>query len=108
MRIKEITSEYIEFDNGNFITFSHYQACCENNYADFKQIEEMAYHYDFDENLLFEGSDGGFRFGDNRRMFYIPCYSEQNDYYSMDIDICYSTKDGRVINELNTDCEWSI
>lgn len=90
MKIKEITSEAIIFDNGNTIFYDHYNDCCEYNYADFKQLDDLGRNYDFDEDLKFEVVDEcGFRFGDSRRMFYIPCYSEQNGYYSSDVDIYY-------------------
>lgn len=36
-------------------------------------------------------------------MFFIPCYSDQNGYYSSDIDIFY---DGRHV--FNVDCEERI
>ena len=101
MKIKEVTDLHIEFDNGNEITFAHLRDCCETNYADFEQIETFAYGLDFDEDLMFEEvSDYGFRFGNLGKMFFIPCYSEQNGYYSSDVDIYYNHK--RV---LNVSCE---
>lgn len=91
MRISKVTSNAIIFDNGNEITFDHLQGCCEQNYADFNQIEEMAFNYDFNEDLQFESvKRAGFRFGDRNMMFFIPCYSEQNGYYSSDIQIYYN------------------
>lgn len=91
MKISKVTDEAIIFDNGNTITFNHCQDCCEYNYADFSQIEEMALDYEFDENLIFEAvENAGFRFGDKGMMFFIPCYSEQNGYYSCDIQIYYN------------------
>lgn len=53
----------------------------------------MALDYEFDENLIFEAvEDAGFRFGDKGMMFFIPCYSEQNGYYSSDIQIYYNQR----------------
>lgn len=88
-KIKEITENHILFDDGSIITFDHYQECCEYNYADFEQIDDIARSYDYDtSNLMFESVDNsGFRFGDNGMMFFVPCYSEQNGYYTDDIDI---------------------
>lgn len=101
MRIKSVDETGIEFDNGKKIIDHHVPSCCEDNYADFKQIEEQAFSVDFDENLIFESVSGGFRFGSvGTHMFFIPCYSEQNGYYSSEIDIHY---DGKCV--LNTDCE---
>ena len=98
MKIAVVNDEGITFDNGYIITYGHVQDCCECNYADFEQIEDIAKTYDFDEDdMKFEEvTDSGFRFGDSRRMFFIPCYSCQNGYYSSDVDIYYNDK--RVLN----------
>lgn len=94
MKIKAVTDEYIEFTNGNKITYSHLHDCCEDNYADFRQIEESAFDYEFTEPLVFEmAKDQGFRFGNYKyvsNMYFIPCYSYQNGYYSTDLEIHYS------------------
>ncbi len=92
MKIEEVNSKYILFDNGSRITFDHDQDCCELNYADFEQIEEQAKSCEFDEKLIFEAvENSGFRFGSaGTPMFFIPCYSEQNGYYSGDIDIYFN------------------
>lgn len=101
MKIIMVSDEVLWFDNGNKITYDHDQDCCEFNYADFDQLESEAWDYDFKEPLLFEKVDGaGFRFGDQRRMFFIPCYSSQNGYYTTDLDIYYNN---RLI--LNLSCE---
>lgn len=102
MKIAEITYKHIKFDNGSKITFNHVQHCCEENYADFEQIEEQALETVFDENLVFEAIEGyGFRFGSKGTpMFFIPCYSDQNGHYSSDIDIYYN---GRPV--LNLECK---
>lgn len=90
MKIKEITDEAIYFDNGMRIWYDHEADCCEWNYADFKQLDDLARNYKFNENLKFEAvEDAGFKFGDSKRMFFVPCYSEQNGYYSCDIEIWF-------------------
>lgn len=67
MKIKEITEEAIIFDNGNTITFWHEQCCCEENFADFAQLDDIARNTKFDENLDFEFvEEQGFRFGISR------------------------------------------
>lgn len=103
MRISDINEEHILFDNGNEITFCHCADCCEWNYADFAQLDDIARLHDFDTQLQFEAVDGaGFRFGDNQAMFFVPCYSEQNGYYSSDVDIYYN---GNAV--LNVEAEMS-
>lgn len=103
MKIREITDEAIVFDNGNTITFDHEQDCCECNFAHFKAIDEPGiYKEEFGSNLRFESVPcSGFRFGSNPlRMYFVPCYSYQNGYYSDDIDIYYNG-----VQVLNFDCE---
>ena len=92
MKIKDITDSYIEFDNGNKITFDHDQDCCEVNYADFLAIKDDVFiDHEFDENLEFEEvDDAGFRFGNENAMIFVPCYSEQNGYYTTVVDIYYN------------------
>lgn len=47
---------------------------------------------DFEEELIFEAVENcGFRFGSkNTPMLFIPCYSEQNVFYSTNIEIFYN------------------
>jgi len=109
MKIKGVTDEAIIFDNGNKITFNHESDCCELNWADFGVLNPNVfnYDYDFDEDLEFRPVEGlGFLFGCVRKekvaaslggyvdyvehFIFIPCYSDQNGYYSIDIDIFYN------------------
>lgn len=94
MKIWKVTEKGIEFYDGSKITYYHAQDCCEDNYADFEQLEDLAFSHDFKFPLKFEAVEGsGFRFGDERRMFFVPCYSEQNGYYSDEITILYDGKE---------------
>ena len=105
MKISEITRKYIKFDNGEIITYYYERECCEYNYADFEAIDDLAKDFDFDENLDFEECKYGFRFGNKpNNMFFVPCYSEQNGWYSKDINIIYKKK--YVIKDLL--CKWVI
>ena len=91
IKITNVTNEAIEFSDGSRITFDHEQDCCEWNYADFEQLDDLARAYNFQLPLRFEATEGsGFNFGDSRRMFFVPCYSEQNGYYTDEIDIYYT------------------
>ena len=112
MKIIKVTDEAIVFSNGNKITYDHDQECCEQNFADFKSLEDtLAMVAEFDDNLVFEvvkGSDynkgSGFRFGNPNNMFFVPFYSEQNGCYTTDIKIYYTnTKE-----VLNLMCEERI
>lgn len=102
MKIVKVDDGGIYFDNGNTITEYHEQECCEYNYADYKQIDDLALQTEFDEDLTFEEvTYGGFRFGNESKMFFIPCYSEQNGYYSCDVDIYYNN-----VKVLHSTCEY--
>lgn len=103
-KIKEVNENHILFDDGCTITFDHWQDCLENNYADFVQLEESALNYDFDtNNMKFESVNNvGFRFGNNY-MFFIPCYSEQNGYYTTELDIYLND-----MKVLHTECKLEL
>ena len=92
MKIREIQDEQIIFDNGETIGFQHYADCCEWNYADFNQLDDIARNATFTSPLAFEMvEESGFRFGNQpNRMFFVPCYSEHNGYYSSELTILYN------------------
>lgn len=93
LKIVEINEDAIIFNDGSHITFDHTQDCCEYNYADFNAIDSFAKSYTFTAPIKFEQVDGyGFRFGDDRMMFGVPCYSSQNGYYSTEISIYYNNE----------------
>lgn len=102
-KIIKLEENLIKFDDGTTITADHSQDCCEYNYADCERVDDIAKYTDFDTaNLEFEAVEGsGFRFGNKPgKMFFVPCYSEQNGYYSSDVDIYLN---GELY--LNIDCE---
>lgn len=89
---KIITAEenLLKFSDGTVITADHYQDCCEWNYAKFEDLDDIAMTTDFDTKSLeievVEGS--GIRIGNKpSKMFFVPCYSSQNGYYSSSLDI---------------------
>ena len=93
MKIKEINRCGIFFDNGNAITYGYDPECYEDNYPDFLQLEHTGIEdEEFSEDLEFEELESGFRFGSWGNMFYVPCYSYQNGYYSNCLDIFYNGK----------------
>lgn len=104
MKIKSIDDYKIVFDNGSTLSYEHDQDCCENNFADFLHLDTEAASYDFPEELQFEAVEGqGFRFGDGQRMFFVPCYSDQNGYYSSDISILFNGQEIVYLEETNQD-----
>ena len=70
MRITKVSSDGILFDTGDNITCDHEQNCCENNYADFSQLDDIARNTEFQKPLTFEFvEESGFRFGNENKMF---------------------------------------
>lgn len=53
MKIVKAEQEYLEFSDGTTITSYHSAQCCEYNYADFSQIDDLAYEWDFENPLSF-------------------------------------------------------
>lgn len=101
MKILKAEESYLAFDNGSYIASSHDQECCEHNYADFEAVDDIALNTDFTEPLDFESCEDGFRFGNQpNKMFFVPCYSMQNGWYSRNIKISYNSK-----KVLITECE---
>ena len=95
MKIKEVNENMILFDNGNSITFDHRQDCCEQNYTDFEQLDDIARTVKFERPIEFQACEGqGFLFGNRPgKMFFVPCYSCQNGFYSDEITIIYNNNE---------------
>ncbi len=106
MKIVLFEKDLLVFDNGNSMVSYHDPDCCEDNYADFDQLEDTALNHNFDEKTFkITPCDWGFRFGDISRTFFVPCYSDQNGYYSYEIDVEYRDKDGNTLLKIKTMCE---
>jgi hypothetical protein len=90
IKIVRAEKEILVFSDGTTITSCHCQDCCEYNYADFSAIDDLAREWEFRHPLTFEASNYGFRFGNKDKMVFVPCYSEQNGYYSYSVEIYYN------------------
>ena len=77
----------ILFDNNTGLIDYHEQDCCESVYADFSNLDSDILKHKF-ESISLEEVNEGFRFGDTRKYF-VPCYNEQNGYYSDYLEIQY-------------------
>lgn len=97
MRIQGWNDEKILFDDGSSITFSHEQDCRESNWADFSVLEMFYKGEEFKDYTIEPIEDGGFNLilienGWNDWKIFIPCYSDQNGYYSTNLDIHINNK----------------
>ena len=108
MKVKSIDDYGIYFDNGDSIGWYHYQDCCETNWPDFRQLKDTGiFNEKFTTPLIFEKCTYGFRFGNEGKMYYVPCYTDQNGYYSNEVEIQYFdhvTKESSYVLE-DVDCE---
>ena len=102
MKIKQIDEDEIIFDNNYKLKCYHKQDCCENVYADFEMLKNYNVSVKTGKNikikeiefvetleLLIDGVPGaGFNIisiiGEK---FFIPCYNEQNGYYSSNLEL---------------------
>ena len=107
VKISRIEEDYIEFNDGRKITFRNDEMWA-RNYAAFSALKDCGVqHVKFntkDKDIQFEkAANHGFRFGDGIMMFFVPCYSEQNGYYSCDLDILF---DGQVVLTAEGECSY--
>lgn len=102
MKIKEINEEKIVFDNGYELEYYHEQDCCEQVYADFDILKDYNIStktgkiinikdIDFEEHLeyLIQGieNEGFNMISKIGEKFFIPCYNNQNGYYSSELEL---------------------
>jgi hypothetical protein len=83
----------IKFDNGVEIWDSHDQDCCESVYADWQALDNTYFtDADFDK-LKIEVVDGvGIRINE----YLVPCYDEQNGYYSSNLKLHFKASNGAI------------
>lgn len=87
----------IEFSDGSVLVDLHEQDCCENVFADFSNLDSDIMSYDFKGAIKIEEAREGFKFGDGRRWFFVPCYNEQNGYYSDNLSIAYGVVAKKIV-----------
>lgn len=99
MRFLSAEDALMKFDDGTTITSDYSPICCEYNYADFSAcVDDELRNNEFDSIAL--GSvveDAGFNLiikglphkilGKYDKTYFVPCYSEQNGYYSNNLTI---------------------
>lgn len=102
MKIKQINEDEIVFDNNYKLKYYHEQDCCESVYADFEMLKNYNVSVKTGKNinikeiefvetleLLIDGvPEAGFNIiSITGEKFFIPCYNEQNGYYSSDLEL---------------------
>lgn len=77
----------ILFDNGYLLVDHHSQDCCEHVYADWKHLQDEVgiMDEDFSSLKIQEKKTGVIICG--KQGYFLPCYNEQNGYYSDRLDL---------------------
>lgn len=78
---------YLQLSDGTRIRFVHDQQCCESVYADLSALEDTG--FETDGSLTLNNIHITFvkDYGIKLNEYGIPCYNEQNGFYSSDISI---------------------
>lgn len=90
--ITEIKEDVIKFSDGSTLYADHEQDCCEHVWADFNAIESLAWYTNFEEFNIEVVEGSGFRLNG----FFVPCYDEQNGYYSSNLSIYFKDSNGKL------------
>lgn len=93
MKAVKITNGGVSFDDGSSITDYHNQDCCEQVYADWEQIDDLFTSQDFESISIEQVEGNGFKING----FFVPCYNNQNGYYSSDLALIIISTDGKKI-----------
>lgn len=109
IKLTKFDDEMIYFSDGSTISYHHDQDCCECNYADFSVLENYKDLLDKEWDDFTVGPIDGTGImltliGHNEFGILIPCYSDQNGYYSTDLDILVNRPDSKGY-ELNLECD---
>jgi hypothetical protein len=107
MKIIKYEENLIEFDNGCIIEFEHVDECCEHVYADCEylsnynilphtgetiKIGDIDFPEDIENNIIKVEGEGVKLKAKDGSVWFIPCYDEQNGYYSSDLSIRVNNK----------------
>jgi len=84
MKLILIDEQGLKFDDGTVVEHFHDQDCCETVYADWKQLEDTGILNREFNDIKIEGvKRSGFRLNG----YFVPCYNEQNGYYSSGLEV---------------------
>lgn len=115
MKIKRYDDDQITFSDGSSLTYCHNQDCCERNWADFSVLGVFYDGEEFDDYEVIPADGCGFllrllgckNFAERKNIL-IPCYSDQNGYYSTELTIIRRNKEGDEVSAVRLDCEERI
>lgn len=114
MKIQKWDEDKVLFEDGTTITYEHDADCCEWNWADFSVLDVFYHGEEFDGVKIETVDEMGFKlmllkkhrctWGWHKgtpshywslvQTVVIPCYSDQNGYYSTNLRIVVTDPDG--------------
>ncbi len=103
MYITELTDEKVTFDDGTTVEYEHEQDCCEHVYAKFENLRDspLMYAYNTVNTVEIEKVPSvGFKICG----YFVPCYNQQNGYYSGNLTILVTKPNGEVEKIDISDC----
>jgi hypothetical protein len=94
MKITNIDNDGLIFDNGATISHYHSQDCCEHVYADWASLKDQSLEdVEFNDFIIEKVAGSGFRIvAANKNAYFVPCYNEQNGYYSSALELIIGFK----------------
>jgi hypothetical protein len=93
--------EKLVFSDGSYILTDHNQDCCEYNFADWSSLDDTGFWETNFKSIEVKPWEYGFLING----FSVNCYSEQNGYYSSDLEVYYFSHKNKLISSFNIDCE---
>lgn len=118
MQVVKAQEELLEFNDGSKFISDWERDCCEHNYADFSVItlDPEIMGNEFSKVTFGKVVDkAGFilKFhglphpvlGTYTKKVFIPCYSEQNGYYTIELSVSRISKKGNYKKSINLNCE---
>lgn len=93
--------EGVVLSNGIRVWTYHDQDCCENVYADWEALDDTTFADEtFTDVIIEKVPYSGFRING----YFVPCYNQQNGYYSDELTLFIKYPDGRKIEMDITEC----
>ena len=114
MKIIKWDSKNIYFSDGSFIFCSHFAEGCEHNYADLGVLSDFYHGEEFTKVFIKAEEEGFFlqlcdslyfKQSGKTMKIWIPCFSNQNGYYSTELTVYYCDEDGSLLQRIELDCK---
>lgn len=82
--VKVSVEDGIQFSDGTTIEDYHAPDCCERVYADWEALKTTGAEGESFKKIVIKGIPNG---GIGLNEYFVPCYNQQNGYYSSDLEL---------------------